>query len=97
MKHKFVGLLSATFLLIACQNQSENSTSASMPHEMKSGHDKNKFKGVAFASKKDFICGMPITAGISDTAHFQNKIYGFCSAECKAEFVKSPETFVAGN
>jgi hypothetical protein len=37
------------------------------------------FKNVAFDSKRDFICGMPITAGVADTAHYNDKVYGFCS------------------
>ncbi len=53
------------------------------------------FKNVAFDSKRDLTCGMPITAGITDTAHFNNKVYGFCSKECKDEFVKNPATYVA--
>ena len=42
-------------------------------------------------NKKDPSCGMPLTAGIGDTAHYKNKVYGFCSKECKAEFAKNPE------
>lgn len=53
------------------------------------------FKNVAFDSKRDLTCGMPITAGISDTAHFNNKVYGFCSKECKDEFMKNPASYVA--
>jgi YHS domain-containing protein len=53
------------------------------------------FKNVAFDSKRDLTCGMPITAGVSDTAHFNNKVYGFCSKECKEEFMKNPATYVA--
>lgn len=53
------------------------------------------FKNMSFDSKKDLICGMPITAGVSDTAHFNKKVYGFCSKECKDEFMKSPATYVA--
>lgn len=46
-------------------------------------------------NKKDPSCGMPVSAGIGDTAHFKNKVLGFCSAECKAEFVKNPEAMLA--
>ncbi len=53
------------------------------------------FKNVAFDSKRDLTCGMPITAGISDTAHFNNKVYGFCSKECKEEFMKNPASYIA--
>lgn len=44
-------------------------------------------------NKRDFICGMPVTAGIADTAHYKGKVYGFCATECKDEFLKNP----AGN
>jgi len=43
---------------------------------------------------KDPVCGMPVTAGISDTAHYKNDVLGFCSAECKAEFQKNPESML---
>jgi len=46
-------------------------------------------------NKKDPTCGMPVTAGISDTAHYDNKVLGFCSPECKAEFNKNPKANIA--
>jgi YHS domain-containing protein len=51
-------------------------------------------ENVAFAVKKDLVCGMPLSAGISDTAHYKGGIYGFCAVECKAEFVKNPEAYL---
>ena len=56
---------------------------------------KNNLAGLSFASKKDLSCGMPITAGISDTATYKGNLYGFCSAECKADFLKDPEAKLA--
>jgi YHS domain-containing protein len=41
--------------------------------------------------KKDPACGMPLTAGLEDTTRYKGKLYGFCSKECKAEFLKDPE------
>ena len=41
-------------------------------------------------NKKDPSCGMPLTAGIEDTAHYNGKVYGFCSDECKQIFLKNP-------
>lgn len=38
---------------------------------------------------------MPVTAGVSDTAQYKNKVVGFCSSECKAEFLKNPEANIA--
>ena len=43
-------------------------------------------------NKKDPSCGMPVTAGIEDTVHFGGKVYGFCSDECKQQFLKDPNT-----
>ena len=53
------------------------------------------FANLAFDSKKDLPCGMPISAGVSDTAQYKGKLYGFCSAECKADFLKDPEAHLA--
>jgi YHS domain-containing protein len=41
-------------------------------------------------NKKDPSCGMPLSSGIEDTVHYGGKVYGFCSAECKQEFLKNP-------
>ena len=46
-------------------------------------------------NKKDPSCGMPVTAGINDTAHYENKVLGFCSTECKNEFLKNPKANIA--
>jgi YHS domain-containing protein len=46
-------------------------------------------------NKKDPTCGMPVTAGIGDTAHYDKHVLGFCSAECKAAFLKNPTTGLA--
>jgi YHS domain-containing protein len=48
-------------------------------------------------NKKDFICGMPVKAGIEDTAHINGKAYGFCSKECKNEFLKNPKAYISAN
>lgn len=48
---------------------------------------KGKFEGIQFTSKKDTICGMPITPKTAvDTLILDGKIYGFCATECKEEF-----------
>ena len=40
-------------------------------------------------NKTDTTCGMPLTAGIEDTLHYKGRVLGFCSRECKNEFVKN--------
>ena len=48
------------------------------------------------ATKKDLNCDMDLIQGaIGDTALYQGKIYGFCSVECKADFLKDPEAHLA--
>jgi YHS domain-containing protein len=56
---------------------------------------KNNLGGLSYASTKDLSCGMPISAGLSDTATYKGKLYGFCSPECKADFLKDPEAHLA--
>ncbi len=44
---------------------------------------------------KDPVCGMEVDEGTApDTTHFMQRIYYFCSAECKAEFERDPRKFV---
>lgn len=55
----------------------------------------NAFEHLLVDNKKDPSCGMPVSAGISDTAHYKGKVLGFCSKECKANFEKEPEKLIA--
>lgn len=56
---------------------------------------KPDFSKLKFALAKDPSCGMPLTAGIGDTAHYKRKLYGFYSTECKNEFLKNPSAYIA--
>lgn len=107
----FTKILSAvlvTAVLVSCgsnEKKAENSTNAITPaatdtmmphqHDSTAAAKKDPFATVSFDAKKDFVCGMPISAGIEDTAHYKEKVYGFCSKECKEEFAKNPESFLA--
>src|SRR5450432_159925 len=48
--------------------------------------EEKHFANIRFASKNDTSCGMPLAAGVEDTLHLNDKIYGFCSKDCKEEF-----------
>lgn len=54
-----------------------------------------RLKDLTFAVKKDLVCGMSVSAGISDTALYKGKLYGFCSNECKDDFLKDPPKYLA--
>jgi YHS domain-containing protein len=58
--------------------------------------DSTKSYDIALVNnKKDPSCGMPVTAGIADTAHYKDKVLGFCGTECKNEFKKNPDALIA--
>lgn len=58
--------------------------------------DSTKTYDIALVNNtKDPACGMPVTAGISDTAHYNGKVLGFCSTECKTTFKKDPAALIA--
>jgi YHS domain-containing protein len=51
-----------------------------------------KIRVSQLATDKDLNCGMTLTDDdIGDTTTYNGKIYGFCSAECKADFLKNPQ------
>ena len=52
------------------------------------------YSKLAFASDKDLSCGMPLSAGVQDTAMVGDKIYGFCSKECKHDFLAHQEQYL---
>lgn len=49
-------------------------------------------------NKKDPSCGMPVTAGIHDTTHYEKYVLGFCSTECmkaaKDSLLKNPKALL---
>lgn len=57
--------------------------------------DSSVYTPAMVVNEKDYACGMPVTAGISDTTHYDGKAYGFCSTECKDEFLKDPKKYLA--
>lgn len=56
--------------------------------------DTTKFALSMVDNKKDFVCRMPLTAGIGDTVHYKRKVYGFCSKGCKESFLQDPESYL---
>lgn len=89
--------ISVSMFLIACGNSINNTaTTEDSITKMPTDTVSEKTYDVKIVdNKKDPTCGMPVTAGISDTAHYKNKVVGFCSSECKAEFLKNPEANIA--
>lgn len=98
-KKMIAAALPAVFLLSCSNNTADKEvpktdTAKHETHTMTPPLPEKKFDGIAFANAKDFICGMPVTAGVEDTAHYKEKVYGFCAKECKDEFLKNPEQYL---
>jgi YHS domain-containing protein len=83
-------LLNLTGIFFSC-NQKPNPEITSVKIN-KSDSVRKKFTADMVNNKKDPSCGMPVTAGIEDTVHYNGKVYGFCSDECKQIFLKDPNT-----
>jgi len=77
----------------------ESAPSAANPPEkdttMKGAAAASSYSVDMLNNQKDPSCGMPVSAGVSDTAHYNNYVLGFCSSECKAEFMKNPTAMLA--
>ena len=89
-------ILVISILLAACSSHSQKENAVDNTKDSVTVvAPANKFKNVNFASTKDLGCGMPLSASLEDTAHYKGKIYGFCSQECKEDFLKDPEGHIA--
>lgn len=91
-------LIASTLLFAACGNAptKEAATNTDSTENMAADTSATvSFDASQVDNKKDPTCGMPTSAGISDTAHYKNKVIGFCAKECKEEFLKNPEANLA--
>ena len=91
-KFLFISLI---FFTACSQNSNEKAVSKAKAAEAQVTKPVNDYKGIKFASEKDLSCGMPLSAGVEDTVHYNGKIYGFCSIECKETFLKDPQKYLA--
>ena len=83
------------FSLISCKEYSVKHMEPPVPADSAVTRvAKKDFSGIQFAAKKDLSCGMPLTAGLEDTAVYKGKYYGFCSPECKADFIKNAADYI---
>jgi YHS domain-containing protein len=77
-----------SLFIFSCQEKApKQTTMAPMASSDTSTH---RFTAAMVDNKKDPGCGMPVTAGIKDTVHYNGKVYGFCSDECRDAFLKDP-------
>lgn len=96
IKLRFTQLMVVTVVMVSCNSseapkQEVADTTAQTNMEAAAA----SFPVSMVNNKKDPTCGMPVTAGISDTAHYKDKVIGFCSSGCKDEFKLAPEANIA--
>lgn len=86
----FAVILSGGLVFASCNNQSKenNVTKSDTPV---ANVDTAKFTSAMVDNKRDPSCGMPVSADIEDTVHYKGKVLGFCSKDCKDDFLKDPE------
>jgi YHS domain-containing protein len=97
IKLRFTQLLITTAIIASCNNQKAPEQPATDTTAQAATMESStpSFPVSMVNNKKDPTCGMPVTAGISDTAHYKDKVIGFCSTECKDEFKKAPDANIA--
>ena len=95
-------LISAT--VVSCGSNTQKTETAPepakaadmpMPKHDSTAAPKADLTAVKLDSDKDPVCGMPVKGYTEDTISYKGKVYGFCAKECKDDFVKNPESFVA--
>lgn len=94
MTFQFKYLLVGLTFLVACNSATDkDKTPAPAPAAtaIMPADSTKSFDQALVDNKKDPSCGMPVTAGVSDTLHFKGKVLGFCSTECKDSFVKDAD------
>jgi len=85
-----ISFLAIAFLTASCSNHQAEKNAESNVASV-TNVDTIKFTPAMVDNKRDPSCGMPVAAGIEDTVHYKNKVLGFCSKDCKDEFLKNPE------
>ncbi|MEI8074601.1 MAG: hypothetical protein WCH78_07615 [Bacteroidota bacterium] len=90
----FIGLVLFTSC-VAVSEKDKAPTAAPAATAIMPADSTKSFDNALVDNKKDPSCGMPVTAGVSDTLHFKNKVLGFCSSECKDSFVKDADKIFA--
>ncbi|MDE3211817.1 MAG: YHS domain-containing protein [Bacteroidota bacterium] len=88
-------LLLAITGIFACQNHSNEKNGAIVQNPAASQPPAPKYTASMVDNRKDPSCGMPVAAGIEDTIHYKGKVLGFCSKECRDDFLKNPEKNIA--
>ena len=95
IKQRFTQLIVLTVVITSCNTSEAPKQEGVDTTAASSMEAATSFPVSMVNNKKDPTCGMPVTAGISDTAHYKDKVIGFCSSGCKDEFKLAPDANIA--
>ena len=74
--------------------QATNTAAPGAPADKKKAAvDSPALARIKIANETDPVCGMPLIRGYEDTTMYIGKIIGFCSHECKDDFMKKPSAY----
>jgi YHS domain-containing protein len=85
-----------TAIICSCSQKPKEPEVLTAPALMQSAQkDTNKTAAkIVLAMNNDPVCGMPVAEDYNDTTLYNGKIYGFCSTDCKTEFLKNPKEYL---
>ncbi|MDP4128855.1 MAG: YHS domain-containing protein [Bacteroidota bacterium] len=83
--------VASAILLLSCNPSPKQDAAYKSRAYAKSDTAKAKFTRDMVDNIRDPSCGMPLSKAVEDTLHYGGKVYGFCSDECRDEFIKDPE------
>lgn len=90
MKTNIIILISfISIALVSCGKSEQHEI-----HQMENSHAVTHKLDVKVDNTLDPICEMDTKEFLSDTIHYQGKVYGFCSPSCKEEFAKNPTQYI---
>ncbi len=90
MKLKVLITTSVVLSIMSCSKKEANI----MVHKSKMVESNINVDFGKVENEVDPICNMKTSEHVSDTAKYNNKVYGFCSSYCKDEFKKDPKKYV---
>ena len=79
--------------LAACQGKQTQPEVKTAPALEQKATTDSKPK-IELASNEDPVCHMLVAEEMSDTTLYNGKIYGFCGAGCKEEFLANPTAYI---
>lgn len=86
-------IIPLVFVVAACQNKPKEPEVLTAPAlEQKAETEKPQ---IVLASDIDPVCMMSVKEEYADTAMVDGKIYAFCGASCKVDFLKDPSAYLS--